>query len=370
MEMGDSNIVNITVKFSGRSIPITLSPDSTIEDLKSMLQPLTNVLPRGQKLICKGKLLMNQMTLRESEVMSGARVMLMASQGLHQGGGPILKEAQSQVISRKADSSGKTVNEKKEVQVDKNRLERWKLTGVVALAECNLKAIPDEVWACASLTRVLDIGNNSIQQVPDQINCLKSLQKLFLNANGLSDESISWEGLTTLKCLMVLSVSQNCLNALPPALGALTSLQQLDVSNNTLTTLPTEISFLTKLEILKANNNRISSIPACIGDCNSLIEVDLSSNHLSELPETVGNLLNLKALHLGNNGLKSLPSSIFKTCLQLSTLDLHNTEITMDVLRQLEGWEGFDERRRSKHQKQLDFRVVNSAKFDEGADKN
>lgn len=37
---------------------------------------------------------------------------------------------------------------------------------------------------------------------------------------------------------------------------------------------------------------------------------------------------------------------------------------------QFEGWESFDERRLLKHQKQLDFRVVNPAKFDEGADKN
>lgn len=104
----------------------------------------------------------------------------------------------------------------------------------------------------------------------------------------------------------------------------------------------------------------------------------------------------VQALHLSNNGLHSLPRTLFTTCIQLSTLDLHNTEITVDVLRQvctyplplpssdsirgiwsfhntlcgqIEGWEGFDERRRSKHQKQLDFRVVGSAEFDESADK-
>lgn len=37
---------------------------------------------------------------------------------------------------------------------------------------------------------------------------------------------------------------------------------------------------------------------------------------------------------------------------------------------QFEGWESFDERRRLKHQKQLDFRVDGSGEFDEGADKN
>lgn len=90
---------------------------------------------------------------------------------------------------------------------------------------------------------------------------------------------------------------------------------------------------------------------------------------------------------------------LFKLCTQLSTLDLHNTEITIDILnqvltfdsifflsktcargdslmypsimshKQFEGWESFDERRRLKHQKQLDFRVGSSGVFDEGADK-
>jgi len=38
------------------------------------------------------------------------------------------------------------------------------------------------------------------------------------------------------------------------------------------------------------------------------------------------------------------------------------------ISKQVEGWEEFDERRRQKHQKQLDFRVGSSGVFDEGAD--
>lgn len=53
-EDGQDNSISINVKFSGGLIAISVSPDSTIKHLKSLLQPLTNVLPRGQKLIFKG----------------------------------------------------------------------------------------------------------------------------------------------------------------------------------------------------------------------------------------------------------------------------------------------------------------------------
>lgn len=49
-----ANTIKISVKFNGRSIPVNLSVESTVKDLKSALQPLTDVLPRGQKLIAKG----------------------------------------------------------------------------------------------------------------------------------------------------------------------------------------------------------------------------------------------------------------------------------------------------------------------------
>lgn len=176
-------------------------------------------------------------------------------------------------------------------------------------------------------------------------------------------------------------------------MGSLTSLRQLDVANNKLTSLPNELGLLTQLEILKANNNRITSLPESIGDCSFLMEVnkqlyfvkitfkvfflfwkitfksgkfqvDLSANMISELPETVTKLRKLKVnqnhllvyscchmgwllrrlscvfggfqtLELNNTGLTTLPSVLFKMCLQLSTLGLHNTEITVESLRQV-----------------------------------
>lgn len=368
---GGGEIVKLQIKFGGQTIPISLSSDSTVSHLKSLLQSSTNVLPRGQKLIHKGKILVDSQTLRSSEITGGSKIMLMASQGLHQGDGPKVKD--DPVVSnyrRVMNVDRKPSKAIEQAPVGKTRVERWKITGVVALSESNLKSIPDEVWDCGSSARVLDLGNNHICDVPIKIGCLISIQKLILNSNKLSDDSISWQGLTELKSLTYLSLNQNQLTNLPPSLGSLTSLEQLHIAGNKLQSLPMEIGRLSQLEILKVNNNRISTVPSCIGDCSSLFEVDLSSNLLTELPETFGNLQNVKTLHLSNNGLKLLPSTLFRKCVKLSTLNLHGTEVTMDVLRQADGWEEFDERRRLKYQKQLDFRASGATDFDEGADKN
>ncbi|KAL6130706.1 hypothetical protein ACLB2K_069085 [Fragaria x ananassa] len=107
---------------------------------------------------------------------------------------------------------------------------------------------------------------------------------------------------------------------------------------------------------------RISTIPTWIGDLISLIEVDLSSNLLSDLPKTFSNLHNLKLEHLP--GLKTIVLTHLLLCLSVimgrnvpnaPSLDLHNTEITIDILRQIEGWENFDKLRRLKQQKKLVF---------------
>nr|GMD73377.1 LRR repeats and ubiquitin-like domain-containing protein At2g30105 [Ipomoea batatas] len=333
--------ITVNVKFAGRNIPVEVSADATVNELKSLLQPLTNVLTRGQKLISKGKFLGDEMTLRSSGIVNGSKIMLMGAQGLHQG-----------------------------VYVDRSDHEkRWKATGVLGLSDRGLKAIPDEIWNWGQYARLLDLNNNSVKDVPAKISCLGSLMKLFLNANGIEDKSLSWEGIASLKHLEILSLNENQLTIIPSNLGALRSLQQLHIAKNKLTSLPTEIGLLTALEVLKANNNRLNTIPNSIGGCASLVEIDLSCNLLTELPDTLGKLKDLKTLNLKNNGLTSLPTTIFKFCTKLSTLDLHATEITVDYLRQFEGWDSFDERRRLKHQKQLDFHVSSSGQFDEGADK-
>lgn len=65
--------------------------------------------------------------------------------GLFEQEGPVFKEAQTRIISRNT----AVVKDNKEVPIGKNSLERWKATGVIALAECNLK-----VWKLILVLRI------------------------------------------------------------------------------------------------------------------------------------------------------------------------------------------------------------------------
>eukprot|EP00262_Sarcandra_glabra_P009157 TRINITY_DN2318_c0_g4_i1.p1 TRINITY_DN2318_c0_g4~~TRINITY_DN2318_c0_g4_i1.p1 ORF type:complete len:428 (-),score=66.79 TRINITY_DN2318_c0_g4_i1:223-1428(-) len=74
-------MISVHVKFKGGIISLSTSPDSTIKHLKTLLQPLTNVLPTDQKLILKGTVLIDTMTLKSLQISDGSKLMLMASHG-------------------------------------------------------------------------------------------------------------------------------------------------------------------------------------------------------------------------------------------------------------------------------------------------
>ncbi|KAL2922299.1 hypothetical protein RDABS01_013790 [Bienertia sinuspersici] len=108
------------------------SSDSTISDLKSLLQSSTNVLPRGGILI-------DSKTLRSSGISNGAKIMLMASQGLHQGEGPKIKDAPVVSNHRKIMNADRISKPTQEVPVEKKRTGRWKIMGDIGLSDHHLK---------------------------------------------------------------------------------------------------------------------------------------------------------------------------------------------------------------------------------------
>jgi internalin A len=76
----------------------------------------------------------------------------------------------------------------------------------------------------------------------------------------------------------VLDVSSNALENLPQSIGRLTSLQTLNVDNNRLSSLPP--IQLKKLVSLSAAGNKLSTLPASIAECLALTMIDLRDNPL------------------------------------------------------------------------------------------
>lgn len=252
---------------------------------------------------------------------------------------------------------------------EKARQKAWIKTGNVSLRQSSLQAVPGAVWAVGVSLRVLDLGDNALRSFPASVGSLVNLQKLRLSSNALTQNSIAWEALSQLPHLTALALDHNQISVLPPIVGQFRSLRRLALGHNTMSSLPHEIGQLSNLEWIDVAHNRLAAIPASLGDCSMLTEINFSANFVGIVPPDLGRLRRLKVFLVNNNALKSFPSEVLRGCTELNTLALHGNQITADQLRQIDGWAEFEERRREKYNKQLEFHVLGSSNgFDEGAD--
>jgi len=123
--------VTITVKFGQITIPVSLPFSSRVNDLMQQLQMSTEVLPRVQKLIFKGKVLTPDMTLKNAQLVNGSKVMLMAAQGF-----------QPRFPARTSSPSKRSTSPIKQAvptRIDESRLKAWKLTGIISLRDSGLQ---------------------------------------------------------------------------------------------------------------------------------------------------------------------------------------------------------------------------------------
>lgn len=247
-----------------------------------------------------------------------------------------------------------------------NRIVRWRSTGIVALRDSKLRALPSEVLVVDSFVRTLDLTNNKINEVTPEINRLVNMQRLVLAGNLIKSLPTT---IGVLQSLKVLILDGNRITNLPDELGSLYRLEKLSVIGNSLTCLPKNIGDLHNLLLLNVSDNKLKSLPESIGGCVSLEELQANGNFIEELPPSVCNLLHLKFLSLNNNTIRQLPQNLLKDCKALQNVSLHDNPISMDQFQQMKGFEEFEARRKKKYDKQIDSNVMmNSAGLDEGLD--
>ncbi len=253
-----------------------------------------------------------------------------------------------------------------------SRQAAWAKTGSVALRDAGLQDVPADVWAVGAATRVLDLsGNPALRGVGEQLGSLHALTRLQLCGCGLLAENIAWSALCRLSSLTTLALDHNALTALPDSLGSLRSLRQLSASHNALRSLPASVGQLSALTVLTLDGNALTALPDELGSCAELEELHVRRNALTALPPALGaGCLRLAVLSADGNRLPAagIPPALLRAP-ALHTLSLHENPVTIEQLRELDGWGELDERRRAKANKAISARVLDaSASFDEGAD--
>ena len=177
----------------------------------------------------------------------------------------------------------------------------------VNLSRQGLTDIPEEVFYNENI-KVLKLYGNKIEELPERIGELTSLEKLYLGKNNLKSLP---ESIGKLKNLKLLSVQYNDLEKLPESIGELTNLEQLILNQNNIEYLPESITQLKKLSMLQLKFNELKILPDSIGQCEGLEFIHLNQNLLKELPSSLGDLRKLRELRIFNAGfLLNIPESL------------------------------------------------------------
>jgi Leucine-rich repeat (LRR) protein len=230
------------------------------------------------------------------------------------------------------------------------------------------------VWQVGAVARGLDLCNNpqlgSSGVALRGVEALSGLTRLASSSCGLRDAAVAWDSLCSLSRLQTLVLDHNALTRLPDALGRLTCLTRLSVAKNALVELPASLCGLSSLQSLDVSGNALTTLPSDLGSCSALEEVNLSENRVAALPASLANCLALKVLSADANHIScaGIPPQLLRAP-ALHTLSLHRNPVTIEELREIDGYAELDARRRAKADKVLDGRVLGATKaFDEGAD--
>ncbi|MBR4545104.1 MAG: GTP-binding protein [Oscillibacter sp.] len=171
--------------------------------------------------------------------------------------------------------------------------------------------------------KTLDLSNTQIQEVPDSIGNLTSLEKL-----GLYDTQIREvpETITRLSSLQTLDLCGTQIWEVPETITRLSSLQTLDLSFTKINEVPETITRLSSLQVLSLNNTQIQEVPETITRLSSLQTLYLSNTDISEVPETITRLSSLQSLDLSYTQIREVPETITRLS-SLQTLYLRGTQI-------------------------------------------
>jgi hypothetical protein len=296
------------------------------------------------------------------------------------------REAKEKMMERKEE--GRT---KEKMSVDKKPFSSvWEKTGICSSQNSGLDALPMaalEALRADAKVKVFDFSFNLIANVPNSVFTLQPLRtvtRISLPNNQLENAGIDFKVMfTNLKFLKYLDVSNNNLSGAMDIQidsdededGKQRPPLHLNLSRNRITSFTRSFfKCCPPLQLFDANENHIceSMEHYFVGSETTLAHVNLANNkHIDTIPSSFKNMKSLQSLILDGNRIdkNGIPAIVLRQCERLSELSLKRNQVTIEELRELDGWMAYNERRVSRADKILDAKtMLGDASFREGAD--
>ncbi|GBP33756.1 Protein flightless-1 [Eumeta japonica] len=187
--------------------------------------------------------------------------------------------------------------------------------------------IPAELFRLEELT-TLDLSHNRLKEVPEGLEKAKSILVLNLSDNKI--EAIPPTLFVQLTDLLFLDLSHNLLETLPPQTRRLANLQTLILNDNPLGLFQLrQLPSLQNLETLHMRNTQrtLANLPTSLESLCNLSDVDFSKNALATVPDALYSLQNLKRLNLSDNEITEI-SSAMEFWQKLESLNISRNNLT------------------------------------------
>ena len=404
-------MITLQVKRNKDRFEFDVDANATVDDVFSSIEEKTNALKRTMKLIVNGKTLTafddGKKIFAEVVKKKGNKVTAMLLDGAPLVGGGGSTSAGAAMASSVAEKRRREAKEKMMAQKDERAKERkskgvessynannkssnWEKTGICSSQNSGLDALPTaalEAFRESAKVKVFDFSLNAIALVPNSIITLPALQnvtRVSLCNNAIESAGIDFKVLfENLRFLKYLDVSNNNLSGAMDVVNSRSEEKeksgrpplQLKISNNKITSFSSSFfKSCPPLERFDASGNQISeSIEHYfVGSETTLAHINLANNfRINAIPNAFRNMKSLQSLILDGNKIdkKGIPAVVLRECDRLSELSLKQNQVTIEELRELDGWDAYNERRVSRADKILDAKtMLGDASFREGAD--
>lgn len=153
---------------------------------------------------------------------------------------------------------------------------------------------------------MLSLSDNDISTLPPAIASLINLEHLDLSKNSQYSLDISNRVMYDKICIIYFYFLLLGIKDLPDSIKECKSLRSIDISVNPFDRFPDAITHIVGLRELYINDAYIEYLPANFGRLSGLRTLELRENNMMTLPKSMSRLVNLQRLDIGNNDFTEL----------------------------------------------------------------